>query len=93
MVRRGANEAIDDPVDETEGQFTGLEENLDTVRRGRFNLSDGQHAGRDERAIVAALVFLTVGTARHALGHSGHIAHLADRQPLCRGRRYQRRSN
>ncbi len=93
MVRRNANEAIGDQVDETEGQFTGLEENLDTVCRGRFGLSDGQHAGRDERTVVAALIFLTVRTARHVPIHGGHIAHLADRQPLCGSRSYQRRSN
>src|SRR6266568_2777207 len=74
MVRRNANEAIGDQVDETEGQFTGLEENLDTVCRGRFGLSDGQHAGRDERTVVAALIFLTVRTARHVPIHGGHIA-------------------
>ncbi len=93
MVRRVANEAIDDQVDETEGKSTGLEENLDTVCRGRFSLSDRQHAGRDERTVVATPIFLTVRTARHVPIHGGHIAHLADRQPLCGSRSYQRRSN
>ena len=79
MVRRIANEAINDQVDETEGQSTGLEENLDTVCRGRFSLSDRQHAGCDERAVLAALTFLTVRAARHVPRRSGHIAHLADR--------------
>jgi len=42
---------------------TGLrawKKNLDTVCRGRVSLSDRQHAYRDERAILAAIVFLTV---------------------------------
>jgi hypothetical protein len=93
MVRRGADEAIGHQVDERVGQPAGLEENLDTVCRGRVSLSDRQHAYRDERAILAAIVFLTVRTARHVPGHRSHIAHLTDRQPFCRRRRYQRRSN
>ncbi len=93
MIRRIPNEAIDDQVDESEGQPTGVEENLDTVCRGRGGLSDRQHAGRNEWAVLAALTFLTVRTARHVPVHSGHIAHLADRQPLRRSRCYQRRSN
>ena len=93
MVRRGANEAIGGQVDEAEGQSTCLEENLNTVCRRGFSLSDGQHAGRDERTVVAALIFLTVRTARHVLTRGSHIAHLADRQPLSRSRCYQRRSN
>src|SRR6266487_6143337 len=90
MVRRGASEAVCGQVDEGEGQPTGLEENLDTVCRGWVSLSDRQHAGRDKRTVLAALTFLTVRTARHVLAHGGHIAHLADRQPLCRSRCYQR---
>ncbi len=93
MVRRSANEAIGGQVDESVGQPLGLEENLDSVCRGRVSLSDRQHAGRNKWAVLAALIFLTVRAARHVPGHSGHIAHLADRQPLCRSRCYQRRSN
>ena len=93
MVWRVADEAVGGKVDESEGQPVGLERNLDTVCRGRFSLSDRQHAHRDERAILAAIVFLTVRTARHVPGHRSHIAHLTDRQPFCRRRRYQRRSN
>jgi hypothetical protein len=93
MVRRGANETVSDQVDESEVQPAGLERNLDTACRGRVSLSDCQHAHRDERAILAAIVFLSVRTARHVPGHSGHIAHLANRQPFCRSRYYQRRSN
>ena len=93
MVRRGADEAIGHQVDEREGQPARLERNLDSACRGRVSLSDRQHAYRDERAILAAIVFLTVRTARHVPGHRSHIAHLTDRQPFCRRRRYQRRSN
>jgi hypothetical protein len=93
MVRRVANEAVGGQVDESEGQPAGLERNLDTVCRGWLGLSDRQHAHRDEWAILAAIAFLFVGTALHVPGHSGHIAHLANRQPLCRNRGYQWRSN
>jgi hypothetical protein len=93
MVRRGANEAIGNQIDKREGQPAGLERNLDTACRGRLSLSDRQHAHRDERAILAAIAFLTVGTARHVPGHRGHIAHLTNRHPLCRNRGYQRRNN
>jgi hypothetical protein len=93
MVWGRSDEAVGDQVDESEGQPVGLERNLDTVCRGRFSLSDCQHAHGDERAILAAFVFLSVGTARHVPGHSGHIAHLADGHPFCRRRRHQRRSN
>jgi hypothetical protein len=79
MVRRGASEAVGGQVDEGEGQPTGLEENLDTVCRGWDSLSDRQHAGRDERAVLAALTVLTVRTARHVPVHGSHIAHLANR--------------
>jgi len=93
MLRRFASEAIGDQIDESVGQPAGLERNLDNVCRGRLNLSDRQHARRDNRAIGAAIVFLFVRTARHVAGHSGHITHLANRQQFCRSRRYQRRSN
>ena len=93
MVRRGANEAVADQVDESEGQLAGLERNLDTVCRGWFSLDDCQHAHRDERAILAAFVFLSVRTARHVPGHCGHVAHFANGQSICRSRGYQRRSN
>jgi hypothetical protein len=93
MVRRGAHQAVCDQVFESEGQPAGLEWSLDTVCRGRFSLSDRQHAHGDERAILAAIVFLSVRTARHVAGHSGHIAHPANRQPFCCSRRYQRRGN
>jgi len=93
MVRRIANEAVGDQVVEGEMQPAGLERNLDPVCLGRLSLSDRQHAHRDERAILAATVFLFVRTALHIPGHSGHIAHLANGQPFCRCRRYQRRSN
>jgi len=93
MLGRGADEAVGGQIDQREGQPAGLEENLDTVCRGRVSLSDRQHARRDERAILTAVVFLAVWTARHVPGHSGHIAHLANRQALCRSRCYQRRSN
>ena len=93
MVWRGANEAIGGQVDEREGQRAGQERNLDSACRGRVSLSDRQHAYRDERAILAAIVFLTVRTARHVPGHRSHIAHLTDGQAF-RGRgRYQGRSN
>ena len=93
MVRRGADEAIGHQVDEREGQPARLERNLDSACRGRVSLSDRQHAYRDERAILAAIAFLSVRTARHVPGHRGHIAHLTDGQAFCRRRRYQRRSN
>jgi len=93
MVRRGANEAIGDHVDESVGQPAGLERNLDNVCRGRLNLGDCQHAHRDQRAIRAAIAFLSVRTARHIARHGGHIAHLANGHRLCRSRGYQRRSN
>jgi hypothetical protein len=93
MVRRGANEAVGDQVDERVGQPAGLESNLDSVCREWLSLSDRQHARRDKRAIWAAIVFLSVGTTRHVPGHSGHIAHLANRQPFGGSRCYQRRSN
>jgi hypothetical protein len=70
-----------------------LERNLDNVCRGRLNLGDRQHARRDKRAIRAAIVFLSVRAAWHVPGHSGHIAHLANRQRFCRSRHCQRRSN
>ena len=90
MVWGRTDEAVGDQVDESEGQPVGLERNLDTVCRGRFSLSDCQHAHCDERAILAAFVFLSVRTALHVPGHSGHIA---NGQPFCRSRRHQRRSN
>jgi len=93
MVRRGANEAIGDQIDERVRQPAGLKRNLNNVRRGRLYLSDRQHAGRDKRAIRAVFVFLTVRTAGHVARHGGHIAHLANRQLSCRRRPYQRRSN
>ena len=93
MVRWGANEAVGNHVDEREGQAAGLERNLDNVCRGRLSLSDRQHAHRDQRAILAAIAFLSVRTALHVPGRSGHIAHLANRQPFCRNWRYQRRSS
>src|SRR5713226_6279236 len=93
MVRRSANEAIGDHVFESEGQPAGLEENVDTVCRGRVSLSDRPHAGRNEWAVLATIAFLSVWTARHIPAHGGHIAHLANRQPFCRRRGYQRRSN
>jgi hypothetical protein len=93
MVRRDANKAIADQIDESKGQPAGLEKNLDTVCRGRFSLNDCQHAHSDERAILAAFVFLSVRTARHVPGHSGHITHLANGNMLRRRRGYQRRSN
>jgi len=93
MVRRGANQAIGNQVDESVGQPAGLERNLDTICRGWICLSNSQHAHRDERAILAAIVFLFVRTTRHVAGHSRHIAHLANRQPICCSRCYQRRGN
>jgi len=78
MVRRDADEAIGSQVDEREGQPASQERNLDSACRGRISLSDRQHAHRDQRAILAAIVFLSVRTARHVPGHRGHIAHLAD---------------
>jgi len=93
VVRRVANEAIGDQVDEREGQRSGQERNLDSVCRGRFSLSDRQHAHRDKRAILAAIAFLSARAALHVIGHSGHIAHLAHSQPFCRNRGYQRRNN
>jgi hypothetical protein len=92
MVWRVANEAVGSQVDESERQPAGLERNLDSVCRRRFSLSDRQHAHRDKRAILAA-VLLTVRTALHIPGHSGHIAHLANSQSFCRNRGYQRRSH
>jgi hypothetical protein len=92
MVRGSAHEAIGDQVDESEGQPAGLEENLDSVCRGRVNPSNCQ-AHPDEWAILAAVVFLSVRTARHVAGHGGHIAHLGNSQPFCRNRCHQRRSN
>lgn len=93
MVRRDANEAIGDQIDERVGKPASLERNLDNVCRGGLNLGDGQHAHRDKRAIRAVFVFLTVRTAWHVARHSGHIAHLANGQLSRRRRRYQRRSN
>ena len=93
MVRRGASEAVGNQVDERVGQPAGLERNLDNVCRGRLNLGNRQHARRHKGAIRAAIVFLSVRTARHVARHGGHIAHLANRQRLCRSRRYQWRSN
>jgi len=93
MVRRRANKAIGDQVDEREGQRAGHERNLDSACRRRVSQSDRQHAYCDERTILAALIFLSVRTARHVRRHSGHIAHLTDRQAFCRRGRYQRRSN
>ena len=93
MVRRGANEAIDDQIDERVGKPASLERNLDNVCRGGLNLGDRQHAHRDKRAIRAVFVFLTVRTAWHVARHSGHVAHLANRQLSCCRRRYQRRTN
>ena len=90
MVRRGANEAIGDRIDEGVGEPAGFKRNLDNVCRGRLNLGDGQHAHSDKRAIF---VFLTVRTAWHVARHSGHIAHLANGHLSRRRRRYQRRSN
>lgn len=93
MVRRGANEAIGDQIDERVGQPAGFKRNLDNVCRGRLNLGECQHAHRDKRAIRAVSVFLTVRTAWHVARHGGHIAHLANGQLSCRRRRYQRRNN
>ena len=93
MVWRVAHQAIGDQVDESEGQPAGLERNLDTVCLGRFSQSYRQHAHRDQRAVLAAFVFLSVRTARHVPGHGGHIAHLGNRWLFCRNRCYQRRSN
>jgi hypothetical protein len=93
MVRRFASEAIGDQIDQRVGQPAGLERNLDNVCRRRLNLGDRQHARRDKRAIRAAIVFLFVRAAWHVAGHSGHVAHLANRQRFCRSRRYQRCSN
>lgn len=93
MVRRGAEEAIGDQVGESVGQPPGLERNLDNVCRGRLNLGDRQHARGDQRAIRAAIAFLSVRTARHVARHSVHIAHFADRPRLCGGPRHERRSN
>jgi len=93
MVRRGTNETIGDQIVEGEEQSASGKRNLDTVCRSRFSLSDRQHAHCDERAILAVIVLLSVRTARHVPRHSGHIAHLANRQPFCRSRCYQRRSN
>jgi hypothetical protein len=93
MVRRGTHEAIGGQVDEREGQRAGQERNLDNACQRRVSQSDRQHAYCDERAILAALIFLSVWTARHVPGHRGHIAHLTDGQAF-RGRgRYQGRSN
>ena len=93
MVRRGTHEAIGGQVDEREGQRAGQERNLDNACQRRVSQSDRQHAYCDERAILAALIFLSVWTARHVPGHRGHIAHLTDGQAFCRRGRYQRRSN
>ena len=93
MVGRGADEAIGEQVDASVGQPAGLESNLDSVRREWLSRSDRHHAHGDERTIRTALVFLSVRTARHVPGHIGHITHLADRQPFCRSRCYQWRSN
>jgi hypothetical protein len=96
MVRRGTHEAIGGQVDEREGQRAGQERNLDNACQRRVSQSDRQHAYCDERAILAALIFLSVRTARHVPGHTGHnahIAHLTDGQAFCRRGRYQRRSN
>jgi len=93
MVRRVANEAVGSHVDESERQPAGLERNLDTACRGWLGLSDRQHAHRNEWAILAAIVLLSVRTTLHVPRHSNHIAHLADRQPFCRNWGYQRRSS
>ena len=93
MVWRVANEPIGNQVVESERQPPGLEKNLDTVCRGRFSLSDRQHAHREERTILAVIVLLSVRTARHVAGHRRHIGYIANRQPFCRCRCHQRRSN
>jgi hypothetical protein len=93
MVRRGTNEAIGGQVDEREGQRADQERNLDNACRGRLSLSDRQHAHCDERAILAAIAFLSVRTALHVIGHSSHITHLTNRHPLCHNWGYQRRNN
>jgi len=93
MVWRGGNEPIGEYVDESEVQPAGLEINWDTARRGRFSLSYHRHTHCDKWAIRAAIVFLPVRTAWHALGKSRHIAHLAYRRRFCRRRCNQRRSN
>jgi len=98
MIWRVADEAVSDNVDDREGQPAGLERHLDTVGRRRFGLSDRQHAHGDEGTILAAIVLLFVvllfvRTTLHVPGHSSHIAHFANRRPLCRRRGYQRRSN
>ena len=93
MVRRNADKPVCDYVDEGERQPVDLERNLDHICWRRFSLSDRQHTHRDERAILTAIAFLSVRTALHVIGHSGHIAHLANRQSLRRNRVYQRRSN
>jgi hypothetical protein len=93
MVRRFASEAIGDQIDQRVGQPAGLERNLDNVCRRRLNLGDRQHARRDEGTIRAAILSLSVRTARHVARHGGHIAHLANRQWFCRSGCYQRRGN
>ena len=93
MVWRSADEAIRDQVDQSERQPAGLEINLDAVGRGRFSLSDRQHAHRDQWSIWAAVVLLPVRTARHVAGHRGHIGHLADSQPGGRRWCHQRRNH
>jgi hypothetical protein len=98
MIWRVADEAVGDKVDDREGQPPGLERNLDNICRGRLSLSDRQHAHGDEGAILAAIVLLFVvilfvRTTLHVSGHGSHIAHLANRQPLCRSRGHQRRSS
>jgi hypothetical protein len=93
MVRRIADEAIGEQVDESVGQPAGQESNLDSVRREWLSRSYRHHAHCDERTIRTAFIFLSVRTARHVPGHIGHITHLAGRQPFCSSRCYQRRSN
>jgi hypothetical protein len=103
MVWRGAHEAVGGQVFERKRQPADLKMNLNTVCRERFSLSDRQHAHRDERAILAVFVLLSIGAARHitrchvtrchVTRHRGHIGHASNSHALCRRRCYQRRRN
>ena len=89
MVRRGANEAIGDQVDEREGQPAGLESNQDSVRREWLNLSDHQRAHR-KRTFLTTIVLLFARTARHIGGHRRHTADLSNGPLLRASRGHQR---
>ena len=93
MVRRGTNEVIDNQVVESQEQAAGRQRSPDTAREGRLSLCDRQHAHRDERTILATLVFLSVWATGHIPRHRGHISHLGHSKPLRRRRRHQRRRN